>query len=560
METRVIETTAGARLVAVVTYHQRHLAKGAGFRWDPNYRHWWKPAHAAATAAREDDWDLPAVSDRIAMSRALTSEIDVPAPQGLAYRGYQMAAIEYAQDRNTLIAAPVGAGKTIIGAGLINLTRPASVLIVSPATIKGVWERELAKWLTVPMGVQVITGRGQAQWAGPEADVVIMNYDIASYHIEALRRRRWDLAIYDEAHRLKNPKAKRTQVLLGRRAAVNAKHLICLSGTPIINRPKELWPVVSRLCPGAFPDFMKFARKFCNAQPQDIYIRDGGGEMTTVWNFDGASNLSELQDLLRGWCMVRWEKHEIQPELPPVVRQTINLDTDGKARELLERELTLIAEGCARRRLKTDRLEDEDEDTAYERLLDQEIRRLTHLRDTAENHNWAREAEAADIGEMSAVRKALGISKIAQAVTFLQDAIEDGDKVLCFAHHREVITQIAEAFGDTCIRIDGSVPPAKRMALVDRFQTDDTCRIAVLQTQAAGEGITLTASSHVVFIELDWTPAAMEQAEGRSHRMGQTADTVLVHYLVYPESMDAHIAELLERKKAIATAALDRDV
>jgi ribosomal protein S14 len=153
------------------------------------------------------------------------------------------------------------------------------------------------------------------------------------------------------------------------------------------------------------------------------------------------------------------------------------------------------------------------------------------------------------------LRHDTALAKVPAVIETLKDAVEQG-KVVCFAHHRDVVAAIAEAFGPVAVTLTGDTSMAARQAAVDRFQNDPTCLLFVGNIRAAGVGLTLTASSHVVFAELDWTPANVTQAEDRCHRIGQH-DSVLVQHLVLEGSLDATMARMLVSKQIVLDAALD---
>lgn len=120
-----------------------------------------------------------------------------------------------------------------------------------------------------------------------------------------------------------------------------------------------------------------------------------------------------------------------------------------------------------------------------------------------------------------------------------------------------------QAVGSKCRRsfkaplISGDTPLDQRQAHVDRFQNDPTCRLIVLNMQAGGVGLTLTAASNVAFLELGWTPAIHDQAEDRAHRIGQEADSVNAWYLLADETIDDKIFALIQEKRVVVTAAAD---
>ena len=155
--------------------------------------------------------------------------------------------------------------------------------------------------------------------------------------------------------------------------------------------------------------------------------------------------------------------------------------------------------------------------------------------------------------EMSKARHATALAKIPHVIEHLKDCLENGP-VVFFAHHKDVIAAINEAFPDA-VKITGDVGMEDRQTAVDAFQAGKT-NLFLGNILAAGVGITLTASAHVVFGELDWVPGNMSQAEDRCHRIGQE-QSVLVQHLVLEGSLDADMAKKLIKKQAVIDAALD---
>src|SRR5690606_646396 len=130
--------------------------------------------------------------------------------------------------------------------------------------------------------------------------------------------------------------------------------------------------------------------------------------------------------------------------------------------------------------------------------------------------------------EMTAARRETARAKIDAAIEHIKESLESSTKIVVFAHHKDIIDRLVSDLGDYgAVRVDGSTPMAERQTAVDRFQSDEDCRVFVGSIGAAGVGLTLTASSHVIFVEFPWTPSEISQAEDRCHRIGQ-ANSVLV--------------------------------
>jgi SNF2 family DNA or RNA helicase len=159
--------------------------------------------------------------------------------------------------------------------------------------------------------------------------------------------------------------------------------------------------------------------------------------------------------------------------------------------------------------------------------------------------------------EMARVRKETVEAKLPYAIEYIKEQLETLPKVVVFAHHHLAIEGFAKAFPLESVSIYGEIRPEDRQKAIDRFQNDPNCRIAIVSIMAGGVGITLTAASHVYFIELDWVPGNVTQCEDRCHRIGQQ-DAVNVYHLVLRGSIDVKMANTIISKQKIIEAALDK--
>lgn len=558
-------TYTEGRYVFAGSYHERHLPHGAGFRWDPTFRQWYttNPNRAARLVELADEATrgrlaelAQAQRDSLAASRATDApELDVPVPDGLAYLPFQRAGIAYAMGRaGTLIADEMGLGKTIQAVGVLNATPEARrVLILCPASLKLNWSRELERWSVRPLAIHVVTASDWREPTPPEGGcaVVIVNYDVLGRHAVALRAAPWCLLVADEAHYCKNPKAQRTKAVLGARVLgrdgvwrdsptpIPAVRRLFLTGTPILNRPIEAWPLAHALAPETFGSWRRYVYRYC-AATQGRYGMDTSG----------ASNLGELQTLLRSSCMVRRLKSEVLTELPPKRRQVLEVPANGAAGVVAE-EADAIEKGSRAMTEAEAALElakASDDPAVYQAAVER-------LRDCA----------SVAFQEVSRMRHLVALAKVPAVIAHATALLEELPRLVIFGHHRDVIGAISEALAAEGIgvrRIVGDTPVADRQAAVDAFQradsgrAPDAVRVLVGSIGAMGVGLTMTAASTVVFAELDWVPANVSQAEDRLHRIGQR-DSVLVQHLVIDGSLDARIAKRLVEKQAILDAALD---
>lgn len=556
-------TVKGSVFVAESSYEERLAPKQAGFFWHGGNcrpgckacaeglgKAWWTPfkEKAVRLVAWADD-AAKAALDRTAQALAQSAaadaapDFDPPHPAGLEYLPYQRAGIRYALDRQgVLIGDEMGLGKTIQALGIVNAdTSIKSVLVVCPASLRMNWVREAQRWLTRPFCFCIADTCGVPE----DATFVVVNFDKLSKLAPVLMARSWDLLVVDEAHKAKNPKAQRTQAILGvpprkqgdqRKPGLvdRARRKAFLTGTPILNKPVELHGLVAALEP-TFSNFFSFAKRYCNARQVPAGHR-------MVWDFSGASHLDELQTRLRATCMVRRLKADVLKELPAKRRQVITLAQNGAAGAV-----TAEQTAWAKRADRIQQLQDEAD--------------LAHAAGDKAAYDAAVAAmqrEQLDFTEISAARHQLALAKVPAVLEHLDTLLEELDKVVVFAHHQDVVDALAAHFADAAVVVTGKTPMDQRQGNVDRFQTDPSCRVFIGNIQAAGVGFTLTAASTVVFAELDWVPANVSQAEDRCHRIGQTA-TVLIQHLVVDGSLDANMAQTIVAKQNMADAALDND-
>jgi SNF2 family DNA or RNA helicase len=232
--------------------------------------------------------DAATIKKVVEQSSKLTSDLVIPSPAGLSYFPFQRAGIEFlASRRAALLADDMGLGKTVQICGLLN-HRPdiRTVLIVCPAVMKTIWQQELSCWLCPESGRSVFVCYGSKGEDALNSSITVINYDILSQCEKSLIERHWDLVVFDEGHYLKSRQARRTQVAKG--LAADAARRVILSGTPMLNRPAELWSLLNLLDPVQWPSFYRFAHRYCAPQ------RAPWG-----WDFSGTSNQRELNLSLR---------------------------------------------------------------------------------------------------------------------------------------------------------------------------------------------------------------------------------------------------------------------
>ena len=432
--------------------------------------------------------------------------------------GYQELAITFLEKRNensrgALIGDQPGLGKTIETLAWLTLhpdIKPA--LVITLATIKKNWYREIQKWM--PNTTIQILDQGKDK-IDKKADIVIINYDLIWRKgiEEQLIKRKFPIIVYDEVTAIKEPSSKRTKTAkkLGKRAEFN----IGLSGTPILNRPIEFFNILNLIDPKQFPSQFKFGMRYCNG------YHNGFGYV-----FKGSSRTDELREQIKP-LMIRRLKEDVLTELPAKSRRNIYIDMPGKYyQDYLAAENNLVETLQA---LPSGKVSQEYEDSRM----------------------WL-------LSKLNYLRHVVGLSKAEAAEEIIKNFVESDEKLVVFAHHHDVMDLIDEYLTKNKIKhvtVDGRTDSKNRQPAIDEFQTDPDCMVFVAST-AMGMGITLTAASNALFVERQWTPGIEEQMEDRLHRIGQTG-SVLIHYMLIENSIDEKMDRLVENKRSILNEVVD---
>ncbi len=426
-----------------------------------------------------------------------------------------------------LIGDEMGVGKTVQALAASYIYREDwPMLIVAPASLKFVWRDEIRKWLpTIPPGRVEIVKSSKNAFA-TDSLVYIMSYDLAKNVHELLDKKSFRVAIADEAHYLKSKDAKRSKILSP--ILARCKRVILLSGTPMLSRPREIFNLVQILRPDIFTRFGEFGNRYCDPHP---------GPFGMDWT--GCTHPEELHCILASTMMIRRLKSEVLSELPKKRRQKIVIEADKKAAKEIADLLAKVDKGFIQTTLAQARPESMEDDTL-----------------AASTKNRDRSSQQSNLFEAYMLT---GMSKIKGVVNFVGTLLANEIKFIVFAQHLAVMDAIEEHVKKEktrYIRIDGSVPLAKRHDLVQDFQENPDCMAAILSITASSQGITLTAAYTVVFAEFAWTPGLMDQAEDRAHRISQKYP-VNVYYLYAEDTLDPIMYNVIRGKNEVVAQALD---
>jgi uncharacterized protein (DUF3820 family) len=253
-------------------------------------------------------------------------------------------------------------------------------------------------------------------------------------------------------------------------------------------------------------------------------------------DYSGAQNLDELSQRLAP-VMLRRHKSDILNQLPPKYRSCVCLSPDESSAAQYERE-----------RLRSILEQKSSVNTELDSFGAEAADLISYLGKTIKIDISDPESRNMILGSLATIRKETALTKLDPAVKILQDLIKV-QKVVVFAHHRELIMELKKQFGKQAVCVMGGMNSEARATAVQNFQDDESVRIFIGSIRAAGVGLTLTAASHVIFLELDWSPGVMTQAEDRCHRVGQR-NTVRVQYFVFKDTIDEWIAKTLMYKQS----------
>jgi len=386
-------------------------------------------------------------------------------------------------NRRCILADQPRVGKTLPAAAAALQHLPA--IIVCPAIAKTVWEAAFNK-LDPSVPVRVINGKKQAAEIICSG-VTIVNYDILS---SVTTFSGIKTVVFDECHRLKNNKAIRTKAAMLMMKKID--RVYALSGTPIPNRPIELWPILHGLgiYRGGWFDFAARYAKMWSAP----------------WGLDvsGASNIPELKALMRPFVLRR-KKEDIFMDYkqPQVSLVTFDLPVD-------KREQSFDADAL---------VANPNALMAFEGLAE--------------------------------IMREAGMRKIKAASEFISDLLQSGEPVVVFAHHKDVVHGLVEELKDhKPVVVVGDTPATKRTENIAAFQSGQT-KCIVGNIAAMSEGVDLSAADTIVFVECTWSTSALEQASSRVENINKSGVKPVIYLLTIRASLDHNVLAKVLKKQNI---------
>jgi SWI/SNF-related matrix-associated actin-dependent regulator 1 of chromatin subfamily A len=309
-----------------------------------------------------------------------------------------------------------------------------------------------------------------------------------------------------ELHLIKNSSAKRTKAI--KQLSKGISSILLLSGTPILNRPVEIFNSLQMIDPKTWDNWWSFVKRYCNAHQG----RFG-------WDVSGATNIDELKQRISTYFLRR-TKEEVLPDLPQ--------------KHFIDFPVEMPRENAYQ----------------YQVLLNSFIKYLKEVKQK-KGREIMKTMRAEHLAKLNELRQLTSISKIEPAKELIQNIINNDEKVLIFSNYKNSLYALYEEFKKNAVIITGDISNQDREKAIENFQNDPNTKIFLGGIKSAGVGITLTSGNNVVFIDHSWVPADHSQAIDRVHRIGQKANQVTIYQLYCDGTIDEKMKKILEEKQNI---------
>lgn len=432
-----------------------------------------------------------------------------------------------ASRKSFLLADDMGLGKSLQALTIfaIDVVRgwSSKMLVVCPVTLKGNWADEVEKF----SGFPAVTLEGSPNQrnkqlmefhdiGGPK--ILIVNYEQVRSHYEVLDNMRFDVAVFDEAHMMKNPTAKRTEACM----EVYSRRSFMLTGTPMLNHVNELWTILHRI--GAYT---KGYYQFINR-----YAVFGGYKNKQIV---GVKNEAELTELLNQYMLRRLKKDVLDLPEVQIVERRVDLTADQKKlyNEVIE-DMKLTRVGS---------MEPDDIENALTKFL-----RLKEICGTT--YKFTGE----DVS-----------SKLDLAIADDLELLENGERIVVFTQFRDMqecyVRRLQEASPETPVWVlNGDTPKPDRQPMVKEWSMSASAGVIVCMIQVAGVGLNMTASRHASFLDKLFVPGLNQQAIDRLHRIGQDkTQPVQVREYLARNTIENRVNQILKTKKKIFGTVVETD-
>ncbi len=400
----------------------------------------------------------------------------------------------------------------------------APTLIVCPASLVYNWTAELARFAP-QLAVEAVVGtpaQREAIRSKADAQVLVTSYDLLRADAQAWEPKSLFAVILDEAHYIKNAATKTSRAV----RRLQAPRRLALTGTPVENRPAELWSIFDFLMPGFLGTSMRFRERF---------------EAPIIGDDEDA--LARLSARVEPFILRR-RKRDVLRELPPKLETVLEVALEGE-----QRRLYAAAEQSLRERLNLQKNTRKARRYGYEvKGLDggefktvEVLAELTRLRQIALDPALVFENYYGASAKRAAILERIGA------------AVDAGQKTLVFSQFTSFLDRVAEDLRAKDVPfyiITGATPKKQRAELVEAFNRDEV-PVFLISLKAGGVGLNLAAATQVIHADPWWNASAQAQASDRAHRIGQRS-VVNVCQVVAAGTIEARMMRLQQMKAELA--------
>lgn len=461
------------------------------------------------------------------MSTATRKSLEPWILDAVQYYPHQIDGIrELANRTSFLLADDMGLGKSLQAMTVfaIDVVRGWSqtAIVVCPVTLKGNWEDELQKFTRFPF-VKLEGSPKQRdkqlmefmEITGPK--VLIVNYEQVVAHLDTLNAIRFNVAIFDEAHYLKNHKAKRTQACL----SLFSERSFMLTGTPMLNHVNELWAILHRIDRKAYPRYWSFVNRYA--------VFGGYKDKQIV----GVKNEKELTENLQNVMLRRLKKDVLDlPEVQIIERRVDLSPEQRKIYDEVLNEMRLPLPGEA---------EPEDIENALTKFL-----RLKQICGTTLPFTGA------DVS-----------SKLDLACEDDLELLENGEKIVVFTQFRDVQACYLKRMSGSdypIFALHGDIKTEDRQPIVRQWTATEGPAVIVCMLQVASVGLNLVAAKHGSFLDKLFVPGLNKQAIDRLHRIGQSStQPVQIREYICRGTIENRVNQILRTKSKLFGEIVEAD-
>ncbi|OHS97662.1 SNF2 family N-terminal domain containing protein [Tritrichomonas foetus] len=462
------------------------------------------------------------------------------------HEGLDWLYYSWCKNRNALLADEMGLGKTIQCLAFFEYLKSkhgiyGPFIVVCPLATINNWYCEAEKWTDF----RIVYYYGNdferenirnyeifAPYNKIICDIILTSYETVSNDQDFFNLFRSAVLVFDEAHRLKNPKARITNVC----KALESDFLILMTGTPIQNSIEELWSLLNLLDPIQFSNLDVFMQSF-----KDI---------------NNINVIHTLQQIIEPFILRR-KKADVETSITP------------KEETIIQVEMTEIQWTLYKAILDKDRdilLGHFTKNSFSLNNIMMQLRKLCNhpfllgdVEEMATQYIKIKKNFSDDYPDLENEALILSSGKMILLDKLLPKLMKDGHKVLIFSQ----MTSVLDILEDFCNyrkfvyeRLDGSMTAQKRVNSILNFTQNTDCFIFLLSTRAGGFGLNLTAADTVILYDSDWNPQNDLQAQSRVHRIGQTK-SVKVYRLVTHNTYEKEMFERASHKMGLDYAILD---